>query len=77
MPERDALVLDVLCSIVETSYSCLPLTGKTGGTGTGSGPGRRDRDRDIIPGWSTEVEPFCKESKTVLQSVGRGREAPA
>ena len=49
--EQDALVLDFLCSIVETSYSCLPLTGKAGGTGTGPGPGRqKDWDRYVIPG---------------------------
>ena len=46
--ERDGVVLDVLCAIVETSYSCLPLTGKAGGPGLGQdppGPGL-DRDQD-------------------------------
>ena len=79
--ERDDLVLDVLCSIVESSYSCLPLTGKAGGTGTGSGsgPGHRDRDRDILPGWTTEVEPFCKASKLAYKrwtDAGKPRNGP-
>ena len=29
--ERDNLVLDVLCAMVETSYTCLPLTGRAEG----------------------------------------------
>ena len=66
--KRDDIVLDVLCTMVETSYMCLPLTGRAGGVGTGTrsgtGPGRnQDRDREIIPAWSTEVEPFRLESK--------------
>ena len=47
--ETDRTVLDILCSMVETSYTCLPLTGQTGGG-------------KIIPGWSVEVAPFRKES---------------
>ena len=63
--ERDNTVLDILYAKVKTSYTCLPLTGRAGGvrTGTGTGMGRnRDRDREVIPGWSTEVEPFRLES---------------
>ena len=76
--ELVALVLVFNCG---TSYSCLPLTGKAGGTGTGSGPGLRDqnRDRNIIPGWSTEVEPYCKESKLCYSrwvEAGKPRNGP-
>ena len=29
--ERDKTVLDILCAMVETSYTSLPLTGRVGG----------------------------------------------
>ena len=41
------MVLDILFAMVETSYTCLPLTGRAGGVGRG---------REVIPGWSTELE---------------------
>jgi hypothetical protein len=49
---RDGVVLDILMSMVECSYTSLPLTGRAGGR----------KKRNIIPGWSTEVEPFRLES---------------
>ena len=51
--ERDGAVLDILLAIVETAYTALPLTGGVPGR-PGSPP---EEQRDIIPGWSTEVEP--------------------
>ena len=65
--ERDSSVLDLLMAMVETSYSCLPLTGRAGG---GMG-------RDAIPGWSAEVEPFRLESNTCYRAwlaAGRPRQ---
>ena len=42
---RDDMVLEILLSLVETSYtSSLPLTGRAGGRG--------QREREVIPGWS-------------------------
>jgi hypothetical protein len=53
--ERDDVVLDILLSIVETSYTTsLPLTGRAGRGGR--------RDREVIPGWSAEVEPHRQQS---------------
>ena len=56
--ERDSTVLDILCAIVETSYSSLPMTGQVGGR----------KGRDAIPGWSTEVEPFRQSSIACYQA---------
>ena len=52
--KRDATVLDILSAIVETSHTCLPLTGRTGGS--------QKQDREVIPGWSAEVEPQRQRS---------------
>ena len=52
--DTDTLVLDILCAIVETSYTTLPMygchTGRLGG-------------RDRVPGWSEEVGPYQGEAK--------------
>ena len=55
--DRDKAMLDILLGIVETSYTTLPLTGKVPGP-----PENKDKDRDIIPGWSSEVEPLRLQS---------------
>ena len=46
--ERDSMMLDILCSIVETSYVSLPLQGGRSKSVQG-GP---------VPGWSEEVKPY-------------------
>ena len=51
---RDVVVLDILLAMVETSYVCLPLTGRAGQGGL--------KDRKVIPGWSREVEPYRRQS---------------
>ena len=43
-----------LFRVVETSYSCLPLTGS-------AGRGRK-QDQEVIPGWTAEVEPHRQKS---------------
>ena len=40
--QRDNMVLDILSTIVETSYTCLPLTGQAGNS--------QKPDREVIPG---------------------------
>jgi hypothetical protein len=51
----DSLLLDVLCSMVETSYTTIPLSG-----GGKAGQGRTARGG--LPGWGEEVRPFQQES---------------
>ena len=50
--ERDNMMLDILCTIVETSYTTLPLYGGRGG-----------RHRPEVPGWTDEVKPYQVESR--------------
>ena len=45
---RDDLVLDVLCAIVETSYTCLPLTGRAGGAKTGDNTPRATEAKILL-----------------------------
>ena len=51
----DSLLLDVLCSMVEASYTTIPLSG-----GGKAGQGRTARGG--LPGWGEEVRPFQQES---------------
>ena len=51
----DSLLLDVLCSMVETCYTTIPLSG-----GGKAGPGRTARGG--LPGWGEEVRPYQQES---------------
>ena len=57
---RDVVVLDILLAMVETSYVCLPLTGRAGQGGL--------KDRKVIPGWSREVEPYRRQSNYSFQA---------
>ena len=51
----DSLLLDVLCAMVETSYTTIPLSG-----GGKAGQGRTARGG--LPGWGEEVRPHQQES---------------
>ena len=54
---RDSFMLDILCNLVESSYTTLPMTGGR------QGPGAEGRgSRGGLPGWHEEVEPFRQES---------------
>ena len=69
--ERDNMVLDMLCTIVETSYTTLPLYGGKGG---GKGHGAHGT---FFPGWSEQVAPYQKEARYwhdawVLEGSPRG-----
>ena len=64
--ERDNLVLDILCSVVETSYTCIPLTGRSSATG--------QKQSQPLPGWKEFVAPLKKDSlfwHSVWLSAGR------
>ena len=50
--ERDKFVLDILCSVVESSHLTIPLAGGRRAAKTGQQQG------GSIPGWSEEVQPF-------------------
>ena len=52
--ETDTSVLDILCALVETSYTTLPMYG--GASGRLGGRGK-------VPGWSKEVGPYQAEAK--------------
>ena len=51
--ERDSYMLDILCSVIESSHSTVPLAGG-GSPGTGSG---------CLAGWRQEVTPYQQNSK--------------
>ena len=55
--QRDAFMLDILLSLVECTYTTLPISGGSGGGGHG-GKGKAAP----IPGWAS-VEPFRKEAQ--------------
>jgi hypothetical protein len=57
--ERDEVVLDVLLAMVECSYTSLPLTGKARG---------KQGDKQVIPGWSSEVEPYRLRSNAAYRT---------
>ena len=66
--ERDKHVLDILCSVVETSYECIPLTAR-------QGPGRTpDTSSQPLPGWNEKIAPLKSDSRfwhSVWISAGR------
>ena len=69
--ERDSHVLDILTAVIETSHSCIPLSG---GKHFTPDPQKSCPVSKAIPGWKEEVEPFRQESlfwHSVWQSAGR------
>ena len=58
--ERDDHVLDILCSIVESSHTKLPLAGGRRAAPANSKSGKVSGGN--IPGWNEEVEPFRQDS---------------
>ena len=51
-------MLDILCSVVESSHTVLPLAGGSKGSPNKSGltPG-------CVPGWKEAVEPLCEDAQ--------------
>ena len=56
--ERDSMVLDILCALVESSYTTLPLYG-----GKGAGRSTTGGRGTAYPGWSEQVKPYQIESR--------------
>ena len=66
--ERDSMVLDMLVSIIEVSYSQIPMVG-----GRTVNTGSKDKS-GTIPGWKTDVEPFQDDARfwySVWLSAGK------
>ena len=59
LEERDSYVLDILVSIIESSFSCIPITGPRR---QGSGNRNNCYVSECIPGWKDQVEPLKKDS---------------
>ena len=54
--EVESHLLDILFSIIETSYEIIPIAGENFFK-------KRNKSHKIIPGWSTQVKPFREYSK--------------
>ena len=64
--ERDKLVIDTLCSMIETSYTCLPMSGRLSGN--------QVLRKQSVQGWAQFVAPFKKDSlfwHSIWLSAGR------
>ena len=70
--DRDNYVLDILCSIVESTHTTLPLAGGRRAVPLGAKAGHGTGGN--IPGWTEEVEPFRDQSifwHSIWVSAGR------
>ena len=69
--DRDSVMLDILCSVVESSHTVVPLAG---GRRAGAGQSRSGVTSGSIPRWREQVEPFQEEARfwhAVWHSAGR------
>ena len=58
--DRDSLMLDILCSVIESSHTVIPLAGgRKGGPSTG----KSDMTNGCVPDWKEEVEPFQQDAR--------------
>ena len=57
--ERDSYMLDILTSIIETSYSTIPLSNAGGRKWE---PDKNCSIGKVIPGWKEQVEPFRQDA---------------
>ena len=76
--DRDSYVLDILTSVIESSHSCIPLTGGSRGSFSPD-PSRSCPVKEGVPGWKDEVEPQRQESlfwHAVWRSAGSPKEGP-
>ena len=64
--ERDKHVIDILCTLVETSHSCIPLSG---------GSKKGTADGHCLPNWSTTVAPL-KDDSLFWHSVWKDAGSP-
>ena len=59
--DRDRHMLDILCSMVESSHTTIPIAG--GGRGHLSSNGKSGQDSGCMPGWREEVIPLQQEAR--------------
>ena len=71
--ERDSHVLDILTSIIESSHSCIPMSG--GGSSRSSDPRKSCHVTAAVPGWKEQVKPY-QEDLLFWQSVWRSAGRP-
>ena len=57
--ERDSHVLDILISLIESSHTCIPLSG---GGGIANDPSKSCPVTEAVPGWKDEVEARKQDS---------------
>ena len=68
--DRDKLVLDILCTMIETSYECVPLSSNP----KPANPKSSCPVQEKIPGWKNNIEPLRQDSlfwHSVWVSSGR------
>ena len=58
--DRDSVVLDILCSVVESSHSVIPMAG---GSKTCTGRSKSGLKSVSVPGWDKEVQPFQEDAR--------------
>ena len=57
--ERDQHVLDIMCTIIETSYECIPIAAKPK---VKNNPDRNCPVQQCLPGWKQNVEPLREDA---------------
>ena len=60
--DRDSIMLDILCSMVESSHKAIPLSGGRKAC-AGAGQSKSGLTSGCVPGWKEQVEPFQQDAR--------------